>query len=109
MTINAAAMRGLNAIYKRGYQFARAGVHLLDVTPAYIQHGTLDLGGAPYPSERADLMAAVDAINQRWGKGAIKLGNAVAKKSAKTWEMRQELLTQQYTTNWAHVPIARAN
>jgi DNA polymerase V len=58
------------------------------------------------------LMAALDAVNQRWGKHAMKLGsNRLAHSqtpSPKGWVMKQERRTPRYTTQWEEMPLVRA-
>ena len=53
-------------------------------------------------------MAAMDAINDRFGRGAIHVGSAVGAGAPRDWSMRQERLTPQYTTKFSDIPIARA-
>ena len=57
------------------------------------------------------LMAALDAVNQRWGKHTMKLGtNRLVHSqtpSAKDWVMKQERRTPRYTTQWEEMPLVR--
>jgi DNA polymerase V len=57
-------------------------------------------------------MAALDAVNQRWGKHTMKLGsNRLAHSqtpSPKGWVMKQERRTPRYTTQWEEMPLVRA-
>ena len=55
----------------------------------------------------ARLMTAVDAINDRYGKGSIRVASAGVQVRKRQWEMRQELRTPRYTTRWDEVPVAR--
>ena len=54
------------------------------------------------------LMTAMDALNQRYGPGVVQLASAVRQGKDRTWSMRQNLLTPQYTTRWSDMPVARA-
>ena len=56
----------------------------------------------------SNLMTAMDALNQRYGQGAVQLASAGLQGKDRTWSMRQNLLTPQYTTRWGDVPVARA-
>ena len=104
-----AALQGLRAIYRQGYNFARAGVMLLDFAPEGIGQGELDLFGEVAATRKnGALMAALDAINDKYGKGTLKLASAGAPHKLRKWDMRQELLTPAYTTAWDDMPIARA-
>lgn len=74
--IAAAALRGLRAIYRQGYQLAMAGGMLLDLQPCTVLQSELDLkwNEAPYKSKTAGLMSAMDALNQRYGRGTVNYG-----------------------------------
>ena len=53
---------------------------------------------APRPRPGADrLMAVIDRINARQGRGSIRLGRVPAEPA---WAMRRELMSQRYTTCW---------
>ncbi|WP_291518710.1 Y-family DNA polymerase [Acidovorax sp.] len=102
-----AATAGMTQIYESGYQFAKAGVMLLDLAPSAIQQGELDLeeeGG----QDRTKLMAALDSLNGRYGKGTVHVASTGATNRASTWGMKQERRTPHYTTCWNDIPIARA-
>lgn len=51
-------------------------------------------------------MAALDAINDRFGRDTLHLGSAGV---ARRWAMLSENRTRRYTTNWAELPKVRAN
>jgi DNA polymerase V len=96
--ILALAQRGLGQIYRPGYPFSKCSILLMDLS----QRGELtpDLF-APKPRPGADqLMKAVDQINQREGRGAVRIGRVPAKPK---WAMRREMLSQRYTTRWEEV------
>ena len=101
-----AAIRGLRSIYKPGFDFAKAGVMLMDIGPAGAVQGELDLFGIG--EERSELMSAIDGINAKFGKGAIRVASAGAGDRRRDWQMRQELRTPHYTTRLEDIPIARA-
>jgi DNA polymerase V len=109
----AAAVRGLRAIYAPGFKLAKAGVILMDLQDAAIHQGELDLELGPdrevqAPGERASLMHALDAINQRYGRGTLQLASAGIGGSNRSWSVKQERLTPCYTTRIEHIPVARA-
>ena len=101
----ATAARGMRAIFKPGYHFMKAGVMLLDLVPEGQEQGELPLDEAGEASER--LMGAVDAINDRYGQGSIRVASAGAQVKKREFEMRQQLRTPRYTTRWDEVPVAR--
>ena len=53
-------------------------------------------------------MATMDALNRKYGKGMVRLASSGIDNRTRSWGMRQELLTPQYTTDWAGMPIAKA-
>ena len=56
---------------------------------------------APKPRPGAEqLMAVVDQINQREGRGTVRIGRVPAKP---VWAMRRKMLSQRYTTRWSEV------
>lgn len=101
-----AAIAGLKAIYRPGYNFAKAGVMLVDLVEQHHEQGELDLD-AP-PEDRSDLMSAVDRINRRFGRGTVVAGSAGTGGARRRWNMKQELKTPNYTTSWDELAIARA-
>jgi len=54
------------------------------------------------------LMAALDAVNQRWGKHTMKLGSNRLTQAPREWVMKQERRTPRYTTQWEEMPLVRA-
>ena len=102
-----AAVLGVNQIYKPGFQLSKTGVMLLDLMPDNVSQGEFDFD-APETRDRGKLMAAMDAINDRFGRGAIHVGSAVGAGVERDWSIRQERLTPQYTTRFSDLPVARA-
>ena len=71
----AVARAGLQRIYKPGPAYAKAGVILLDLTRAAQRQP--DLFVEPSARERSEaLMATLDQINRRFGRGSLSLANA---------------------------------
>jgi len=102
-----AALAGLRAIYRPGYQLAKAGVMLLELQASTVLQGELELQADSAPGT-SRLMTAMDALNQRYGQGTVQLASAGLQGKNRTWSMRQNLLTPQYTTRWDDMPVARA-
>jgi len=106
-----AAVLGLQAIYRPGYKYAKAGVMLLDLQPDSVVQGELDLGDGDCADELVDktrLMTALDTINHRFGKGTMKMASAGLDGERRVWSMKQERRTPGYTTCWDDMPVARA-
>lgn len=103
----AAALAALRSIYEPGFAIAKAGVMLLDLQSCEFEQCELALADDP-SEDRSRLMFALDALNQRYGKGTVHCGSAGTARQVKSWGMKQERRTPQYTTRWEDVPIARA-
>jgi len=98
------ARRGLKSIFKPGYSYKRAGVLLSGIGPGDAVQ--LDLLGScrESPGEYR-IMQAVDAVNARTGRGALKYAAAGIDRP---WKMNQRKLSPRYTTRWNDVPVVRA-
>ena len=96
------ALKVLRRIYRPGYGYHKAGVMLSNIVPrGNQQHSLFGANGG-----RSDaLMTVVDGINQRYGRGAVRLA---AEGIDKAWQMRRGNLSPQYTTDWAGLPVVKA-
>ncbi len=103
----AAACDAMKHIYRPGFQLIKAGVMLLDVMPDQCHQSELNLEGDA-PQDRARLMAALDTINGRFGKGTLHVASTGLDNQPKAWGMKQERRTPHYTTCWEDVPVVRA-
>lgn len=104
------AVRGLEAIFRPGFNYAKAGVMLLDLQPGSVEQGELDLDTSE--PGRAKLMGAIDTLNDRFGRGTVAVASAgLSGKSGdkRRFVMRQDLKTPNYTTSWRELPTARAS
>ena len=80
---------------------------LLDLQDGGIEQGELDL--ELEPTAHGQLMGALDKLNDRYGRGTVvAVASAGLKGPQRDFEMRQNLLTPQYTTCWADLPVALA-
>jgi len=102
-----AALSGLKSIYKPGYKYAKAGVMLLDLQSDTVQQTELDFQDDDAP-DRGRLMASLDELNNRYGRGTVLMASAGLAREKRAWSMKQERRTPAYTTSWADIPIARA-
>lgn len=97
-------LRMLRRIYKPGFNYQKAGVMLTDIRPRQNTQGDLFANEA-WSERRAKLMETMDAINGRWGRGAMRLA---AEGIRKSWQMKRERVSPGYTTDWDDLPIAVA-
>lgn len=102
-----AALGGLKTIYKPGFNYAKAGVMMLDLQCATVQQSELDLE-ADDTKDRSRLMSALDGINDRYGRGTLLMASAGLAGDKRAWSMKQERRTPGYTTCWGEIPVARA-
>ena len=101
-----AAVRGLQVIYRPGFNYIKAGVMLLELQDDSVEQRELDLETEPI--RRGDLMGTVDKLNDRYGRNTVLLASAGLEGKQRSWAMRQNLLTPQYTTRWDQLPVAKA-
>ena len=53
-------------------------------------------------------MQALDAVNQRFGRGTVALASAGLAGELRQWSMKQERRTPGYTTDWDGLALVRA-
>ena len=58
--------------------------------------------------DRPGLMSAMDSLNDRFGRGSVAMASAGLARDRRSWVMKQDLKTPNYTTHWADMPVARA-
>ncbi|WP_424218016.1 DUF4113 domain-containing protein [Thauera humireducens] len=100
----ASAVKLLEAIFRPGYAYQKAGVMLSELQPVAQRQGTL-FGGGPGLERSAALMSAMDLINARWGRGTVRVS---AEGVEKAWQMRRGHLSPAYTTSWEDLPPVKA-
>ena len=88
-----AAVDALDHVFQPGFKYSKAEVLLLDLR----QPGEFsdDLFAVNQPAEASRVMAVLDEINGRWGRGTLR---AASVPSNPDWGMRREMMSQSYTT-----------
>lgn len=85
-------------MFKPDYEYKKAGVMLGEITPVgQYQADWLE----PPQATNAKLMDALDGLNQRFGRGTVKVSTQGAYQE---WQMKQERKSPNYTTDWNDVP-----
>jgi DNA polymerase V len=108
------AVRALEQMYRPGFNYAKAGVMLVDLRPQGQLQGELDLFGADdaptgTPSaEPSRLMGAIDVLNRRFGRGAVTVASAAHQTRNGEHSGRQERRSPRYTTRLEEIVVARA-
>ena len=93
LTLSTNAIKAVATIYKKGIQYKKAGVILTGIVPT--DNHQLQLFNHEHP-KHLPLMRTIDFINKKYHEPKLKLGNQDLKR---TWKMRQEYLSPNYTTN----------
>lgn len=115
ITLARAAVAGLHWIYRSGYRFIKAGVILMDIRPTGNEQFELALTPsdepAPQksqaPARRMQAIQAMDTLNDRFGRGTIKLAASGPVNTSRVWGMKQERRSPRFTTRWAELLEAR--
>ena len=99
-----ATREGLDAIFQQGFLYAKAGVMLFDLGERDRKQGSLLDIAAPDSKKEKDtqLMAALDAVNKRFGRGAVRFageGGADA-----PWHTKHGRRSPRYTSAWDDLP-----
>ncbi len=91
------ALRILHRIFRSAFGYYKAGITLLEIVPRTNQQFSLFAPAGVDTSRNDKLMVTLDAINGRYGRGALKLASEGV---AKSWQMRRGNLSLRYTTDW---------
>ena len=86
-------------LWRDGYLYKKAGIVLSEITPVGQQQSDwLE------PSQTTDtrLMEAIDALNNRFGRGCVKVSSGGMYEQ---WQMKQERKSPGYTTMWRDLPV----
>jgi DNA polymerase V len=99
----------LQRLFRTGYKYRKVMIGLTgltkDTNPQY------DLFDNPYNEQLGlePLMQAFDKINEKYGRGTVKLCSGLAGKTkeaeAFSWEVKREYLSPRYTTNIKEIPL----
>ena len=87
---------GLRRIYRRGFEYQKAGVRLSGLVSAQTRQTDL-FGLLPKGYTSQELIEVVDQINNRMGNGTIRLTSEGLQQN---WMMKREKMSQEYTTDW---------
>ena len=86
-------------MFKPEYEYKKAGIMLGEISP--VGHYQADWLEPPQATS-TKLMDALDGLNQRFGRGTVKVSTQGA---FSQWQMRQERKSPGYTTDWAEIPL----
>ncbi|WP_431078415.1 translesion error-prone DNA polymerase V subunit UmuC [Pseudomonas siliginis] len=99
-----AAVEVVERIYRPGFKYSKAEVLLLNLC----QPGeyTEDLFANSQPMQSTRVMAVLDPVNERWGRGTLR---AASVPSNPEWAMRRELMSQSFTTRLDQLWTVKCN
>jgi len=89
-----AATRAAQSMWRKGYRYQKAGIVLIDLYQPQ-DMPVQDMFASRDPVKSKAIMAALDAVNARFGRGTLQAG--IIGKTA-TWGMRRANLSPCYTT-----------
>ncbi|MCK7343306.1 Y-family DNA polymerase [Enterobacter kobei] len=98
-----AATRCLDAIWKEGHRYQKAGIMLGD----FFSQGVAQLNLFDENSPRSDsapLMNILDHLNAKGGKGTLYFAGQGIQQQ---WQMKREMLSPRYTTRFSDLLIVR--
>lgn len=112
LTLTQAALRGLEAIYREGFRYQKAGVMLGEMTrEERIQTDLFEPKVSPSRAERDRLLATMDRINRAMGRHTLwtaSQGLTTQEQAQGNWRMNRGHLSPAYTTRWNEIPKVMA-
>jgi len=114
-TLIGAAVQTLARLYRPHFNYVKAGVMLVDLRPQGQEQVELDLFSADAAGRedvrrkpQAALMGALDALNQRFGRGAVSIASTVQRDEHVGYVSKQERRSPRYTTRLDEILTVRA-
>ncbi len=96
--------RGIDQLYRPGFRYKRVGMLYTGLVPE--DEVQRNLFYRPNVSRQSALMAAVDQVNGRMGRGTLRLA---AEGFGHVWGTRFAFKSPRYTTCWDELPVAKAS
>lgn len=91
------AKKRLDTIFKAGYHYKKAGVIASGICPENEKQFNIF---EDEPFNHRKVMSVIDKLNFKYGTTKLKLGSQALDK---TWKMRQDQLSPNFTTNWNEI------
>jgi DNA polymerase V len=99
----AAALDGLDRLWRPGFRFKKAGVLLTAIQAESGRQIGLFEEDAEARQRRRRLMRTLDGVNARWGRQTMGFASSGVK--SRSWRMRRDLKSPHYTTDWRELPL----
>jgi DNA polymerase V len=103
LTLTAAALAGLEVMYRSGYRYKKAGVMLTLLSDKHARQASI-FDNLVVTQRSTKLMTALDMINRDHGCGTVRSG---VSGFTQHWAMRNENRSPRYTTRWDELPTVR--
>ena len=97
------ALRGTRSIFRQGKRYWKAGVMLNDLQDA--KAAPVQMFPTRDPVKSAKLMAAMDSLNGRFGRGMVRPAVSGVERR---WTAKAEHLSPRYTTRLEEIVAVRA-
>ena len=89
-------------LYKSGYQYAKAGVGLSELSKR--EFSQFDFFEPGQTTKSFELMAAIDQVNKKFGTGQLFIA---AQGTKQRWQMVRRYKSPAYTTRFSDIPVIR--
>lgn len=99
------ANQALKKIFRDGYYYQKVGVLLMDFVQT--QNMMVSLFDPPNRINQIKATELMDKINKKYGREAIYFA-AAGMKERRRWQMKRQLLSNHFTTNWKDLPEVKA-
>ena len=94
----------VEALFQEGCEYKKAGVMFMELCSTNnFQISLLEPRGVP---EISPIMSVMDHINRKFGRNSLKIGSMGIK--VQSWHMKQQFLSQRYTTCWSDILQVKA-
>jgi DNA polymerase V len=103
-----ATARGLEAVFRPGYAYAKAGIMLYDLAEPGSRAGNLLDWIKPKSAARRNdtkLMNALDAVNKRFGRGMLRFAAEGGREAP--WRVKSDRRSPHATTDWDELPVVK--
>lgn len=92
----------VSQLYRKGYQFVKAGIGLIDIVDQSFYQS--DLFTQQQSPKSVALMTLIDQVNGKYGRGTLF---CAAEGTQKKWVMKQNKRSPNFTTDWRELANAR--
>ena len=97
------AVHGVRCIYRKGFRYVKAGIVLSEISDSANRQSSF------YQSEASiersmHAMQAMDSINRRMGRNTLAIAAAGVRRP---WQMKREMKSPHFTTQWSDLAVAQ--